>query len=233
MQSDTIGAGFSIWAADNQVYGPVELPTLVAWVKDERVTAATWVFSEKDDAWSKAATVPELAMFFRPKSAAGAGAMAATALKPAVLRRVKIFAGFRDDQLEQFIPFIEVQHVRQWAEIVRQGEHGDALFLVLEGELRVRLAVGGRESILATLGPGEFFGEISLFDQGPRSADVIANRDSVLLKVSAAAFERLLREAPALAAPFLAAAARTMTARIRADNKRHSDSLQLTRSVGL
>jgi hypothetical protein len=54
-----------------------------------------------------------------------------------------------------------------------------------------------------------------LFDQGPRSADVVANVDGALLKLSTVAFQRLTREAPSLATPFLQA-----TSRIRAENKR-------------
>jgi len=61
---------------------------------------------------------------------------------------------------------------------------------------------------------------MALFDHGPRSADVVANMNSTLLKISAVNFNRLTREAPALATPFLQATARTLSARIRADNKR-------------
>src|SRR6267378_2226570 len=49
--SPSRGAGFKIIGADNVVYGPVELPTLVDWLEEERVTPETWVFSERDDAW--------------------------------------------------------------------------------------------------------------------------------------------------------------------------------------
>jgi CRP-like cAMP-binding protein len=61
---------------------------------------------------------------------------------------------------------------------------------------------------------------MALFDHGPRSADVVANVDSQLLKISSAQFDRLTREAPALATPFLQATARTLAARIRNDNKK-------------
>jgi hypothetical protein len=234
MGHDSEGARFKIWAVDNQVYGPVELPTLVGWVKDERVLADTWVFSEQDDAWRKAAKVPELLMFFRKKGVAPAPAGLtgeASMIKPGTLRRVKIFAEMSDEQLERFIQFMEVMQVRQWTELVKQGQHGDAMFLLLEGELRVRMMIDGKESVLVTLNPGEFFGEISLFDQGPRSADVVANKDSVLLKISDTSFQKLLTEAPELAAPFLFAMSRTLTARIRADNKRYRDSVQFARAA--
>jgi CRP-like cAMP-binding protein len=61
---------------------------------------------------------------------------------------------------------------------------------------------------------------MSLFDHGPRSADVVANVDSTVLKFSTTAFSRLMLEAPDLAAPFLQATIRTLAARIRASNKR-------------
>ena len=154
------------------------------------------------------------------------------AKKPGTLRRVRIFADFTDEQLERFVKFMEVQRVKQWTEIVKQGQHGDTMYLVLEGELRVRMMIGGKESILVTLNVGEFFGEISIFDSGPRSADVVANQDSLLLKISAEAFGRLLNDAPDLAAPFLFAMGKTLTARIRADNKRYRDSISFARAAG-
>jgi CRP-like cAMP-binding protein len=240
MEPTITETGFKIWGVDNVVYGPVELPTLVSWVKEERVTAKTWVFSEKDDCWFRANDTPELRMFFQPKqpatqSAAGAGVSSDTAIfarKPGSLRRVKIFADFTDPQLERFVHFMEVQRVKQWTEVVKQGEHSDTMYLVLEGELRVRMMIAGKETILVTLGPGEFFGEISLFDHGARSADVVANQDSLLLKISAAAFTALLKEAPELAAPFLFGISKTLTARIRADNKRYRDSVTFARAAG-
>jgi hypothetical protein len=242
MEPGTSGSGFKIWGVDNVVYGPVELPTLVGWVKEERVTAETWIYCEKDAAWRKTRQVPELQMFFQPKTApapaapgqAGAGVSSETAaniLKPGTLRRVKIFADFQDTQLERFVQYMEVMRVRQWTEIVKQGDHGDAMYLVLQGELRVRLMIGGKETILVTLAAGEFFGEISLFDQGPRSADVVANQDSLLLKISSAAFDKLQSGAPELAAPFLLAICKTLTARIRADNKRYRDSVNFARTA--
>jgi hypothetical protein len=237
---DGDGVGFKIWGVDNVVYGPVELPMLVSWVKEERVTADTWVYSEQADTWHKAPNVPELRMFFRNKPASTSTAHVLrhevaggpAKLRPGALRRVKILAEFTDEQLDRLIHFMEVNPVRQWAEIVKQGQHGDAMYFVLEGELRVRMMIGGKESILVTLGAGEFFGEISIFDQGPRSADVVANMDSVLLKLSAAGFLSLLQKAPDLAAPFLFAISRTLAARIRADNKRHHDSIRFARSAG-
>jgi hypothetical protein len=224
--------GFFVWGIDQTAYGPVELPTLVSWIKDERVTAETWIFASQTETWQKAGQTPELQMFFRRKGpAAASSAQAAAGLQPGMLRRVKIMANMTEAQLDHFVKFVLVEKVPQWHVVVKQGDHGDAMYLILEGELRVRLDVMGKETILATLGPGEFFGDISLFDQGPRSADVVANMDSVIVKVTAKDFENLAKEAPELATPFLLAIGKTLTARIRADNKRFGDSIKFARAA--
>jgi CRP-like cAMP-binding protein len=104
------------------------------------------------------------------------------------------------------------------------------MYLILEGELRVRLLAAGKETILATLGPCDFFGDLSLFDHGPRSADVVANVDSSVVKLRATAFAKIAQESPDLATPVLLAIGRTLTARIRADNKRWGDSVKFAQA---
>jgi CRP-like cAMP-binding protein len=229
---------FSIWAADNVVYGPVELPTLISWVKDERVLADTWIFDSNNDRWRKASNLPELQIFFHKKAASASVAtdpelfVDHAGITPGMLRRVKALAELSDEQLHRFTSFMEPQMARQWTQIVKQGDPDDGMYLVLDGELRVRLMISGKETILATLGAGECFGEIALFDQGPRSADVIANKDSLLLKITSEAFEKLRREAPELSAPILFSISKTLAARIRADNKRIKDSVNFARAAG-
>ena len=206
---------------------------MVSWVKDERVTADTWIFAAKNSSWQKAADVPELQLFFRSKTGRGlrwrGGDDDAPGIDPRALRRIKILASMTDDQLERFAQFVEVEKVPQWSVIVKQGDPGDSMYFILEGELRARINVMGQETILATLGAGDFFGDISLFDHGPRSADVVANSDSLVVKITAAAFDKLAKEAPEIATPFLRAVGRTLSARIRTDNKRYGDSVKFSR----
>lgn len=209
-------ASYYIWGIDNSPYGPIELSLLMEWVRDGRVIADTWVFERSADKWGKASQFPELQAAFE----ANPETVPTLDLTPGLLRRVKILGNLNDAQLTHLSDFMELQDWPVNAIVFRQGEVGDAMFLVLSGELRARSLVGDSETILATFRTGDFFGDMALFDNGPRSADVVANTDSSLIKISAVNFYRLIREAPALATPFLQATARTLSSRIRADNKR-------------
>jgi hypothetical protein len=235
METNQTEATYRVWGADNVAYGPVELPAMGNWVRDDRVTADTWVFFTPENIWRKAGQYPELKLFFDRKAKAGAGSAEGASgargyvIKPGSLRRIKIFAGMDEKQLESFLQYMEIVPCKQFSHVVRKGDHGDSMYLVIEGEVRALTMVDGKESILSTMMVGDFFGEISILDQGPRSADVVANRDSVLLKISASAFDQLVKEAPALAMPFLLQISRSVVGRVRVLTKRYEDSIHLTR----
>jgi len=229
---------YRVWGMDGVVYGAVDLPGLIQWIKDERVTPDQWVFTEHDNRWLKTVDLPELQATLRSKPPGGdSGAVAvgkggrSLGVKPEALRRMKCFAHMDDRQIESFVCHMELLHCQQFSHIVRSGELGDSMYLVLEGELRALAIVDGKEVTLGTITAGESFGEISLIDQGPRSADVVANKDSVLLKISSRAFAQLLREAPALPAPFLLALSRAVVGRVREITKRHVDSVSFIRAA--
>lgn len=225
---------YKIWGADDVVYGPVNLPHLVEWITQERVVADTWIFCTDEQKWSKAHELNELRGIFEQSPAIPASPATADPLipgvKPGMLRRVKIFATMTDQQLGRFVQLMEIESIPAFREICHQGGPGDAMYCVLDGEVRARLLVGGRETTLATFQAGDVFGEICLFDDGPRSADVLANVDSTLLRISGDRFDRLCREQADLAAPFLLSLGRTLTARIRNDNKRLGELIALNRS---
>jgi CRP-like cAMP-binding protein len=229
MELDTSG-GYLAWGVDHIAYGPVELPELVSWIKQGRVTAGTWVFKENNNSWALASDLPELKVLFKsklpPATAAGA---AAQGIQPGSLRRIKMLADVEERLLASLLPYLEVVKVPAFGTVFTRGDHGDALFLVLEGEVRARVLIDGRETTLTTMGVGECFGELAIVDHGPRSADVIANVASVLIKVSAAALRRMFDEAPALAAPFTLALTRVIAQRVRVLTKRYEDSIHFSR----
>jgi|tagenome__1003787_1003787.scaffolds.fasta_scaffold20037312_2 CRP/FNR family cyclic AMP-dependent transcriptional regulator len=101
---------------------------------------------------------------------------------------------------------IEVQFPAERV-IAREGEIGTGFFIVVDGHVRV--VRGG--STVARLGPGEFFGELSVLDGGPRVAQVVAETDTTCLALASWDFERVLREEPGVALAVL----RVVAARLR------------------
>jgi len=220
METSATAHDYFIWGIDNAPYGPVPLPILADWIKDERVLRDTWIFAHDHGVWQKASDFSELRDLFKPESENALATPSSARFTPGALRRIKILAEMKDAQLAHLAAFLEFQEILQHTEVIKQGQPGDGMFLIMSGELRARTMMGGRETILATLGTGDFFGEMALFDRGPRSADVVANVDSSVLRLSTGSFERIARDTPSLATPFLKATSRTLAARIRADNKR-------------
>jgi 2-oxoglutarate dehydrogenase E1 component len=108
------------------------------------------------------------------------------------------------------------------ATLFREGAPGDALYVVLDGRLRVER--DGK--VLAVVGVGEVAGEMALVDQKPRSADVVAHGATRLLKIPAQAFQELLAEQPELARGLL----RILAQRLRDANARQEKVDQLARS---
>ncbi|MFM7214383.1 MAG: cyclic nucleotide-binding domain-containing protein [Verrucomicrobiota bacterium] len=225
---------FKIWAADDVVYGPVPLATLEHWVREERVVATTWVHLGGKDQWIKAGDVAELKDAFAGRSTATGAADEVTplvmGLRPGMLRRVRALSGMNDQQLGRFVQIMEIVKADAYKVIVHQGAPGDAMYAVLDGEVRARIIAGGKETELARFGPGDIFGEMALFDGGPRSADVVANSSSTLLRITANRFEKLCKEQAELATPLLFELAKTLGKRIRADVKKIADVYQLARA---
>jgi len=235
METRNSTSTYRVWGTEKISYGPIDLFTLVDWVRARRVTSESWIFCERRGSWAKAATLEELKLLFDPSQGRPGHLVGAldAGVNPDVLLRIRTLSGLNDQQLQSFLRYMEILTLDSLALAVREGERGDAMFLILEGELRVRVIRHGKESILATLKAGDFFGEISLLDEGPRSADVVANDRSTLLKISAASFAKLRREAPALAEPFLHSLGQILVGRMRVLNKRYVDSLLMLQSISL
>jgi len=148
-------------------------------------------------------------------------------LKPSHLRRIKSLAVLEDSQLVTFLNYIELVSYPQSGPVVKEGQRGDSMFLVLEGELRVfSTQKSGEMLFLRILSAGDSFGEVALLTQGLRSASVEAVKPSLLVKISAASLKKLMEVSPPLAAQFLYHLARSLgrqlgdvTTRLRANRE--------------
>ncbi len=102
-----------------------------------------------------------------------------------LLRGVYIFSEVSEKHLEEILSHCKEKNVNKHEVIVSENEKGDSMYLILDGEVKVSLvAEDGKEIILSTLRKGDFFGEMSLLDGEPRSANVIALTSSDLLELS-------------------------------------------------
>jgi CRP-like cAMP-binding protein len=132
-------------------------------------------------------------------------------LKPGHLRRIKSLALLNDEQLAAFLDYVEVVTCGFSETLFREGQRGDSMFLILEGQMRVYTEQkSGEVLFLRMLDAGDAFGEVALLNQAARSASVEAVRESVLIKITSASLQKLVSEQPAVASRFLLHLAKTV-----------------------
>jgi CRP/FNR family cyclic AMP-dependent transcriptional regulator len=128
------------------------------------------------------------------------------------LAQVPMFSACSKKDLQTIGRASDEVKVAQGKTLVTEGSPGHEFFLILEGSASVTR--NGRK--IATLGPGQYFGELALLDRGPRSATVTADTDLEVLVLGQREFAGVLDEVPGLARKLLAA----MATRLReADTK--------------
>src|SRR6266540_1735416 len=117
-------------------------------------------------------------------------------LQPVDLKLLKQAAIFQDLDEGELARVAEVCREQKFAVgqyVFKEGEPGNRLFLISEGEVRIsRTIPGSGEEALAILKPGSCFGEMSIFDRSERSTDAIANTACTLITISRSDFELLL-----------------------------------------
>ncbi len=122
----------------------------------------------------------------------------------AILEKVPLFSELGGPELERVTAIARERTYPKNSVILFEDDPGDALYVVAQGQVKVVLiGEDGREVILSVLGQGEFFGEMALIDDEPRSAHVIAMEDSTLLVLRREDFQGILRMTPGIALALL------------------------------
>jgi CRP/FNR family cyclic AMP-dependent transcriptional regulator len=119
----------------------------------------------------------------------------ATMVSTAVLKAVPLFASFPEDQLRMLTSVVTRRSLPRSTTVMASGDPTDSLYIVLSGRLKVMMSdAEGKEVILSILGPGEFFGEMGLIDDAPRSASVVSIEACELLSIAKRDFKKCLAE---------------------------------------
>jgi CRP-like cAMP-binding protein len=132
-----------------------------------------------------------------------------------VLRQAPLFSALDDEAAGALRASMSETKLRRGEVLFHEGDAGDKLYVVTEGKIKLgRTSSDGRENLLAILGPGQMFGELSLFDPGPRSATVTAVTDCTFMSLSHEDLLRWLDGRPSVARGLLA----QLAARLRRAN---------------
>jgi CRP/FNR family transcriptional regulator, cyclic AMP receptor protein len=125
---------------------------------------------------------------------------------------VPLFAGLDTDGLTGLTRGMRVRRFRRGETVFHVGDPGDALFIVMAGSIKITLpADTGEEAILATLRPGDFFGELALLDGAPRSATAVAIEPTETYVLAREGFRELIATEPQMREALLA----TLAAEVR------------------
>lgn len=124
------------------------------------------------------------------------------------LRDAPLFKALDDEAAVSLRKSMLLQELKKGQTLFQEGQTGDRLYLVKTGKVKLSHASGdGRESVFMVLGPGDMFGELSLFDPGPRTSTAIAVTDSEILGLGHSDLKPWLQDRPEVAQALLQALA--------------------------
>jgi len=157
----------------------------------------------------------------KDKEPVSAAARRKTPQELEALAKIPLFAELDEPELDE-VARVALKETFGPDDIVfREGETGDKLYLILEGQIKIMKLVPGKGGkILTTLKPGDFFGEMALIDEAPRSAGAVAEGAATLLAIKKPELEALLEGSPSVAAKIYKFFVKTLNERLRATNEK-------------
>jgi CRP/FNR family transcriptional regulator, cyclic AMP receptor protein len=121
-----------------------------------------------------------------------------------VLRQAPLFSSLDDEAADSLRASMSETRIGRGDVLFHEGDSGDRLYVVTDGKIKLgRTSADGRENLLAILGPGQMFGELSLFDPGPRSATATAVTPCTLVSLGHDELLRWLEDQPSVARALL------------------------------
>ena len=137
-----------------------------------------------------------------------------------VLRHAPLFGALDDEAATALRASMAETRLRRGEVLFHEGDEGDKLYVVTEGKVKLgRTSSDGRENLLAILGPGQMFGELSLFDPGPRTATAVVVTDARLASLAHSSLRPWIKDRPEIAEQLL----RVLARRLRRTNDALAD----------
>jgi len=137
-----------------------------------------------------------------------------------VLARAGLFQGVAPEAAEALAASLTFGDYSRGEHVFDEGEQGDTLFIVLSGKVKIgRRAADGRENMLSVMGPSDMFGELSLFDPGPRTATAVVVTDARLASLAHSSLRPWIKDRPEIAEQLL----RVLARRLRRTNDALAD----------
>jgi CRP/FNR family transcriptional regulator, cyclic AMP receptor protein len=116
-------------------------------------------------------------------------------LNPSVLKSVPLFAAFSDQQIATLLNYVQHRSYARNVYVIQAGDETDSIYVILSGKVKVIISdEQGREVILGFMGSQEYFGEMGILDDQPRSASVYTLEPCEMLRLSKSGFMSCLKE---------------------------------------
>jgi CRP/FNR family cyclic AMP-dependent transcriptional regulator len=145
------------------------------------------------------------------------------------LKKVNLFESLSTVELEKIEKISRMEAFAKDAVIFKEGEPGDRCFVITNGDVRISKFIPNiGEEALAVLKPGDYFGEMALIDNFPRSAHAIANSDVATLAISKTDLDRILIMDRELGYKLLWAFTKTLSKRLRETNEKMASFLAMS-----
>ncbi len=135
--------------------------------------------------------------------------------KLAILRANRVLKALTEDELEKFAEVVKERHLPGGAILFREGEKGDALYIIAFGSIRILKTSKRGEEEIVTLGTGAMLGELAMIDGSPRSATAIAMEKTDLLEIRREDLDKFFDEYPKIGLKLCLSMARLITSRLR------------------
>ena len=141
-----------------------------------------------------------------------------------ILSEIPFFEDFSDEELVLFSNQLSLRLFPEQSCLFKKDDVGDYLVFIVNGKLDVRLESNDKKQmIIASFGPGNTVGEMSLIDDYPRSATVVVTEPSELLLLSRKRFDEICSSNPVIGLKFLRGLAQNLSVRLRKTNGRFAD----------